>query len=92
MQRVNRMDVSKIIIRPISTERSISAMEKENKLIFIVERKARKEEISKAFETMFNIKPVKINTTIGANGEKKAFIRLPKDKPAIDVATQLGLM
>ncbi|MBN1156059.1 50S ribosomal protein L23 [Candidatus Woesearchaeota archaeon] len=86
------MDVSKIIIKPISTERSIGMMEKENKLIFIVERKARKEEISKAFETMFNIKPVKINTAIGTNGEKKAFVKLPNNKPAIDVATQLGLM
>jgi len=89
-----KMDSLNVIKRPLSTEKCINIMEKENKLVFIVERKARKQDIAKAFEEMFKIKPVKINTLISSKGKgkKKAYIKLPKNKPALDIATQLGLM
>ncbi|MBS3122738.1 50S ribosomal protein L23 [Candidatus Woesearchaeota archaeon] len=81
-----------ILKHPLSTEKSIRLMESENKLVFMVERRANKEEIKTAFEEMFKIKPVKVNTLITSKGTKKAIIKLPMDKPAIDVATKLGIM
>ena len=67
-------------------------MEAENKLIFVVDRKANKQEIKQAIEEMFKVKVMKVNTTIGPDGKKKAYVKLNDDTPAIDVATKLGLM
>ena len=86
------IDEYKIIKHPLSTEKSIRLMESENKLIFIVSRKAKKQEIKEAAESLFNIKINKINTTILSTGKKKAYLTLSKETPAVDIATQLGLI
>ena len=77
---------------PLSTEKSVRLMESDNKLSFIVDRKATKQNIKKEFEKMFNVKVVKVNTLITPLGLKKAYIKLSKETPAIDIATRLGLM
>ena len=79
------------ISHPISTEKVVRLMNKENKLVFIVNKKATKEEIKIDFEKMFKVKVEKINTLI-QKGVKKAYIKLDKGNKAIDVATQLGLI
>lgn len=81
-----------IINYPLSTEKSIRLMEAENKLTFMVDRKAKKPEIKAAVEELFKVKVVKVNTTTGSDGKKKAFVTISMDTPAIDVATQLGMM
>lgn len=80
-----------IIKHPLSTEKAIRLMETENKLTFIVDKKAKKPEIKKAAEELFKIKILKVNTLI-FKGEKKAYLKLSPTTPAIDVATKLGLM
>jgi len=77
---------------PLSTEKSVRLMESDNKLSFIVDRKATKQNIKKEFEKMFNVKVVRVNTLITPLGLKKAYIKLSKETPAIDIATRLGLM
>lgn len=77
---------------PLTTEKSVRLMQEENKLIFIVERKSSKPEIKKAIEDFFKVKVLKVNTCILPSGKKKAYIKLAEDSPALDVATQLGLM
>ncbi|MBI2667563.1 50S ribosomal protein L23 [Candidatus Woesearchaeota archaeon] len=86
------MEANEIIKYPLATEKSVRLMESENKLIFIVNRKAKKHEIKEAVESMFNIKINKINTTILPDGNKKAYLTLSKETPAMDIATQLGLI
>ncbi|MDD4878580.1 MAG: 50S ribosomal protein L23 [Candidatus Nanoarchaeia archaeon] len=81
-----------VIKFPLTTEKSVRVMEAENKLIFIVDRQASKHEIKKAVEEMFKVKVVKVNTTILPSGEKKAYVALAAETPAIDVATKLGLI
>ena len=81
-----------IVKYPLMTEKAVRLMETENKLIFIVEKKAKKVEIKKAIEEMFKVHVKKVNTTITSKGMKKAYIKLAIDTPAIDVATQLGLI
>lgn len=84
-------DPYSIIKYPLATEKSIRLMETENKLIFIVDKKAKKPEIKKAAEELFKIKILKVNTLIH-KGKKKAYLKLSLNTPAIDVATKLGLM
>ena len=86
------MDVHTVIKYPLSTEKSIRMMEAENKLVFVVDRKADKEDIKKAVEEIFKVKVERINTSIVIKGKKKAYVKLRADYPAIDVATKLGLM
>ena len=52
---------------------------------------ATKQDVKKAIEEMFKVKVLKVNLLINGN-EKKAYVKLSDDTPAIDIATQLGLM
>ncbi|MBR9698873.1 50S ribosomal protein L23 [Candidatus Woesearchaeota archaeon] len=81
-----------IIKYPLSTEKSIRLMESENKLIFAVDRKAKRADIKKAIEEMFKAKVIKVNVFNNIKGEKRAYIKFSDETPAIDIATQLGLM
>jgi len=86
------MDEYAIIKYPVTTEKAVRLMQDENKLTFIVDRKSKKTEIKEALEKMFKIKIIKINTMITPKGKKKAYVRLDKEKLAMDIATELGFM
>lgn len=81
-----------VVKHPIATEKAVRLMEAENKLIFMVERKTTKQEIKKAIETIFKVKVIKVNTAITPEGKKKAYVKLSAETPAIDIATQMGIM
>lgn len=85
-------DPYSIIKYLLTTEKNVKLIQADNKLIFIVDRKAKKQEIKKAIEEMFKVKVIKINTTILPSGEKKAYAKLSLENPAMDIVTQLGLM
>jgi large subunit ribosomal protein L23 len=86
------MEADKVIKYPLSTEKSIRMMEAENKLIFAVDLHAKKDEIKKAVEKTFKVKVVKVTTHVTPQGDKRAFVKLSSETPALDVATDLGLM
>ncbi|MBI5398631.1 50S ribosomal protein L23 [Candidatus Woesearchaeota archaeon] len=86
------MDASTVVKYPLSTEKSIRLMEAENKLVFIVDNQATKTDVKKAIEELFKVKVVKVNTFVTPQGQKKAYVRLSPESPALDVATELGLM
>jgi large subunit ribosomal protein L23 len=81
----------KIIKKPLVTEKTFDLIEKENKLVFIVDRKANKNQIKKAIEKIHNVKVIKVNTMITPKGEKKAFIKLHPEHSAQDIAIDLGI-
>jgi large subunit ribosomal protein L23 len=85
------MEPYKVIKYPLSTEKSVRLMESENKLTFVVNRIAKKQDVKKAIEEMFKVKVLKVNLLINGN-EKKAYVKLSDETPAIEIATQLGLM
>ncbi len=89
---MNKMDMYKAIKHPLSTEKAIRLMESENKLLFVVDRKANRRDIKEAIEKMFKAKVDKVNTLIGPDGKKRAYVKFSAETPAIDIATQLGLM
>lgn len=81
-----------VIKYPLATEKAIRMIEAENTLTFIVDRQTDKKEIQKEIEGLYKVKVEKVNTTITPKGLKKAYVKLKKDVPAIDIATQLGLI
>jgi len=81
----------KVIKRPLITEKTFDLIERENKLVFVVDRKANKSQIKRAIEKIHNVKVLKINTLITSRGEKKAFIKLHPDNSAQDIAIDLGV-
>ena len=81
----------KVIKRTLITEKTFDLIERENKLVFIVDRKANKSQIKRAIEKIHNVKVLKINTLITSRGEKKAFIKLHPDNSAQDIAIDLGV-
>ncbi len=81
-----------IVKNPLATEKAVRIMESDNKLIFIVDKRSTKPEIKKAVEELFKVKVEKVNTLNDTKGRKKAYVKLSSDTPAIDVATQLGII
>ncbi len=81
-----------IIEHPVSTEKAIRLMESQNKLLFVVNKKANKAQIKQAFEEMFKAKVLAVQTFVTPAGKKRAFIKISPETPALDIATQLGMM
>jgi len=81
-----------IIKYPIATEKAVRLMEAENKLVFIVEKNSTKKEIKEALEKTFKVKVQCVNTEITPRGKKKAYVKLSIETPAIDIATQMGML
>jgi len=81
-----------IILSPFSSERIFELIESQNKIAFIVNRKANKTTIKKAIEKLYNVKVIKINVMISPKGKKKVIVKLDPTNSAVDLATALGLM
>ena len=81
----------KIIKKPLITEKTFDLIERENKLVFIVDRLVNKGQIKTAIEKIHKVKVIKVNTLITATGEKKAFVKLHPDNSAQDIAIELGI-
>jgi len=86
------VDPFRILKYPLVTERTVNMIDRENKIVFIVARKANKKQIKEAFEKLFEVKVEKVRTLITPEGEKKAFIKLAKGYNARDVAAKLGII
>jgi ribosomal protein uL23 len=86
------MDPYAIIKNPLSTEKSIKMMEAENKLIFLVHEKANKKTLKEAIEKLFKVKVTGVRTFTNAKGQKRAYVKLSDETPAIDIATEIGMM
>ena len=84
--------MNQVISHPLATEKAVRIMEKENKLLFVVDLKSKKVDIKKAVEKTFDVKVVKVNTFVTNRGEKRAYVKLSQNSPAIDIMTRLGLM
>ena len=86
------MDPYKTIQYPVMTELTSRILETENKLVFIVSKKATKRDIKLAVEELYEVVVEKVNSTITPEGEKKAFVKLHPDYKAVDVAIKLGIL
>ena len=80
-----------ILLYPVSTEKAIKIMEIENKMTFVVDKRASKASIMNAFTEEFKVRPLSVNTQI-KNNKKIAIIKLKPENQAVDIASKLGLM
>jgi large subunit ribosomal protein L23 len=92
VQRQPLVDPWDILMHPLLTEKAIGKIEKENKLVFIVDRDSSKKQIGWAMEKAFDVKVDKVTTMIDRKGRKKAWIKLSKEFSAADIATRLGML
>ena len=81
-----------VILYPLMTEVTSRLLETENKLVFIVDRRAKKIDIKRAVEELYGVRVEKVNTLITRNGKKKAFVKLHPEDKAVDVAIRLGIL
>ena len=81
-----------VIKYPLVTEKAVDLIEKENKLVFRVEKSATKEQIKEEIEKLYEVKVAGVNTAIDMRGQKKAFVKLAKKNNAADLATKLNMM
>jgi len=86
------VDYHKILLYPLSTEKSIRQIEFDNKLSFAVSSSASKQDVKKAVETMFKVKVAKVNMQNSIRGEKRATVKLTPQFLASDVSADLGLI
>ena len=86
------MDAAEVIFYPLMTEAASLMVEKDNKLIFIVNLKAGKSDVKNAVEQLYEVKVDKITMLTTPQGEKKAFVKLKPEYRASDVAIKLGIL
>jgi large subunit ribosomal protein L23 len=86
------MKPEEIISYPVMTEVTSRLIETENKLVFIVNSKARKEDIKRAVEELYHVKVKEINVAFTRKGKKKAYVKLEPEYKATDVAIRLGVL
>jgi len=82
----------KILKFVLMTEKAVSLIELQNKLIFIVDKKAEKKEIRAAAESAFQTPVSHVNTIIDQKGRKKAIIKFSQEGQAGEIAIRLGII
>jgi len=80
----------RIILHAYVTEKSMDEMERQNKLEFVVDRRANRAEIRKAVESIYQCKVEKITVKIVRTG-KIATVRFTKDFSAEDIGGRAGV-
>jgi ribosomal protein uL23 len=86
------MKPDEIIKYPLMTESASLMVERDNKLLFVVDLKADKVDIKRAVEVMYEVKVKQVNLLITPQGVKKAFVKLTPEFRASDVAIKLGIL
>ncbi len=86
------MDPYDVVLYPVMTEVASRILEAENKLVFVVNLKASKNDVKRAVEELYEVRVEKVTVTITPKGDKKAFVKLTPDYKASDVAIKLGIL
>jgi large subunit ribosomal protein L23 len=76
---------------PFITEKATIQLEEDNKLQFIVDVNATKNQIKRDIEGIYGFDVASIRTMITPKGKKKAIVTFVKDDAANDLATRIGL-
>lgn len=86
------MDPYKVLKYSLVTEKSMDKVDKENKVVFVVDKKANKNQIKAAIEALYKVKVEDVNTVNTVDGNKKAFIKLHPESHAEDIISKMGVM
>jgi large subunit ribosomal protein L23 len=86
------MDPYEVVLYPLMTEAASLMVEKENKLVFMVNLKSTKADVRRAVEELYEVEVDEVNLLITPHGAKKAFVKLRPEFKAADVAIKLGIL
>ena len=86
------MDPDDIILYPLISEKAIAQIHNKNTIVFVVRSGATKPQIRRAVEDLYGVKVDNVNTLLGKDGRKKAYVHLGEGHSAADLATKLGVI
>ncbi len=86
------MPFAEVIYYPLISEKAVNMIEKENKLCFIVNKKATKPDVRNAVEKQFNVRVDSVRVLNDRKGRKKAIVKINKEFKADAIATRLGVV
>lgn len=92
MGREQSLKPHDVILYPLMTERSVSMIENENKLVFVVSIKADKDDIARAVRELYDVEAENVRTLIDREGKKRAFVKIKSGYNASDIAIRLGIL
>ena len=85
------MDSYDILLKPHVTEKTMNLIDFDNEITFVVNRKANKTQVKRAFEELYEEKVARVNTHITLKGIKIAYIKLVEEEMAEEIAVKLGV-
>mgnify|MGYP006267982453 FL=1 len=85
-------DVQAVIKYPLVSEDAVTLIEAENKITFIVDAGASKNDVRRAVEELYEVRVDRVNSVITPEGRKKAYVKLTADYKASDLAVKLGIL
>ncbi|MFA4906898.1 MAG: 50S ribosomal protein L23 [archaeon] len=92
MRRPKELELHDVIEYPLISEKAVGLIESQNKVVFIVNKKATKTLVRNAVEKLYAVKVDSIQTIIDQKGRKKAIVKLNPKFRASDLATKLGVI
>ena len=81
-----------IIKFPLTTQSTAKETDDSSSLVFTVDVKANKHQITQAVKKLCDIGVATVKTLIRPDGEKKAYVQLAPDYDALDVANKIGII
>jgi ribosomal protein L23 len=82
---------TRVLQYPITTEKAVGMIERENKMLFVVDSRVNRKQVKEAVEKTYNVKVEKVNIMNAIDGRKKAFVKLAKGYSADDIAAKLKI-
>ncbi|HLC48214.1 MAG TPA: 50S ribosomal protein L23 [Candidatus Norongarragalinales archaeon] len=80
------------ILYALTTEKSAAMIERDNKMVFIVERSTTKKEVADEVLKNWGEKVGQVRVINGFNGKKKAIVKFVRKGASQDVAAKLKLI
>ena len=77
---------------PFVTEKAMMVLENQNKLQFVVDNNATKNQIKREIERSFEQEVTSVSTMMTMDGKKKAVISFANEKAAEEILSRLGIM
>lgn len=81
-----------VLLFPLITEKVVGAIERQNKIAFIVNRKSNKTDVKAALWALYQVKAREVTMSNDRKGRKRAVVRLAKGFKADELATKLGVI
>jgi large subunit ribosomal protein L23 len=89
---LGKMTINEVILHPLISEDAITLIEAENKITFVVNINADKNDIKRAVRELYDVNVAEVNTCITSDGRKKAYVKLVAESKAADLAVKLGVL